>query len=273
MAIKMTQQDDWIRPAEAVALLEPILPAHSARMRICERAHAGLIRARAQQVHEGDRVFRDISVPKKFWWAEGHAALEQDWAAGDFSTWIDRTVRVRAFGVEFARGDIEKLLPPPNSLGAKEVGFAVEDEKIVAKLTDLVPSAALSYKQALLDLEDSSRISFRGPALEFREALREILDYLAPDDKVTSEDGYRVEKGRNGPTMKQKVRFIMKRKGMRSSSSTPEKAVVAFEEAVSSLTRAVYELSSKATHVAGNREKVTQLRRYVVTVFHEILDI
>ncbi|MEH6743822.1 hypothetical protein [Hyphomonas sp.] len=273
MVIEMTQQDDWIRPAEAVALLEPILSQYSARMRICERAHAGLIRARAQQLHEADRVFRDVPVPKKFWWAEGYEALEQDWAAGDFSTWIDRRIRVRAFGVEFARGDVEKLLPPRHSLGTKELGFSEEDGNIVAKLAELVPSASLSYKQALQDLEDTSRISFRGPALEFREALREILDHLAPDDEVTAEVGYQVDKGRNGPTMKQKVRFIMKRKGMRSSSPAPEQALTAFEEAVASLTRAVYELSSKATHVAGNREKVIQIRRYVVTVFHDILDI
>jgi len=37
-------------------------------------------------------------------------------------------------------------------------------------------------------------------------------------------------------------------------------------------TRAVYNLSSKATHVAGEGKAVVQLRRYVVTIFHEILE-
>jgi hypothetical protein len=37
-------------------------------------------------------------------------------------------------------------------------------------------------------------------------------------------------------------------------------------------TRAVYRLSSKATHVAGERQTVVQLRRYVVAILHEIME-
>ena len=143
-----------------------------------------------------------------------------------------------------------------------------EDEEIISKLDALVPSAALSYKQAILDLKDNSRVSFRGPALDLREALREILDHLAPDGEVTAAPGYVREQGRSGPTMKQKVRFIMKKKGRRYSSDAPEQTVTAFEEAIAALTRAVYERSSKATHVAS----VIQLRRYVVAIFHEIIE-
>jgi hypothetical protein len=62
----------------------------------------------------------------------------------------------------------------------------------------------------------------------------------------------------------------MKKKGQRSSSDVHEHAVTAFEEAIAALTRAVYELSSQATHVAGERQTVVQLRRYVVAIFHEI---
>ena len=93
-------------------MLEPILTGYSARIRICERAHSGLIRARAEQFHFDQRVVHNHDIPKEFWWAEGHDALEQDWAAGDFSTWIERRFHLRAFGVTFARADIEKLLPP-----------------------------------------------------------------------------------------------------------------------------------------------------------------
>jgi hypothetical protein len=48
--------------------------------------------------------------------------------------------------------------------------------------------------------------------------------------------------------------------------------VTAFEEAIAGLTRAVYDLSSKATHVSGERQAVIQLRRYLVAIFHEILE-
>jgi Spy/CpxP family protein refolding chaperone len=254
-------------------MLKPILTEYGAQLRICKRAHGGLIRARAEQFHDGQRKFHNYDIPKEFWWAEGHQALEQDWAAGDFSTWIKRdSIQLKAFGVTFARTDIQKLLPLPSSGKIETVAQTEEDEQIISKLDALVPSAALSYKQAILDLRDDSRVSFRGPALELREALREILDHLAPDGEVTAAHEYVQEKDRVDPTMKQKVRFIMKKKGKRSSSDAPEQAVTAFEEAIAALTRAVYERSSKATHVASERQTVVQLRRYVVALLHEIIE-
>ena len=268
----MLKQDEWIRAAEAVAMLKPILTEYSARLRICKRAHGGLIRAHAEQFHNGPHVSHNHDIPQEFWRA-CHEAHKQDWAVGDFSTRIERgSIELKAFGVTFARADIAKLLPPPNSVKAEVVAHTEEDEKILQKLDVLVPSAALSYKQAILDLADDSRVSFRGPALELREALREILDHLAPDSEVTAGPGYMQEKDRSGPTMKQKVRFIMKKKGKRSSSEAPEQTVTAFEEAIAGLTRAVYDRSSKATHVAGERQAVVQLRRYVVAIFHEIIE-
>lgn len=109
----MSGQDEWVRAADAVAMLRPILNEYAAYLRICERAHGGLIRARAEQFHYGSRAFHDHDIPKEFWWAEGHEALEQDWAAGDFSTWIERgSIQLKAFGVTFAYADLQRLLPP-----------------------------------------------------------------------------------------------------------------------------------------------------------------
>ncbi len=264
-------EDQWVRAADAVAMLKPILTDYAAKLRLCERAHGGLIRARAEQFQRGEQMFQNHEIPKEFWWAEGHEALQQDWAVGDFSTWIDQRIQLKAFGVTFARADIEKLLPSQAAAKEKPAAHTAEDDEIISKLDAVVPSAALSYTQAVLDLSEENRVSFRGPALEFREALREILDHLAPDGEVSAASGYVQEKDRSGPTMRQKVRFIMKKRGERSSSETPEQAVTAFEEAIASLTRAVYERSSKATHVAGERVAVVQIRRYVVAIFQDIL--
>lgn len=179
--------------------------------------------------------------------------------------------KMKAYGVSFARADIDKLLPPADAVKEEVAPHSGEEEEIIAKLEALVPSAAQSYKQAILDLSDGTRVSFRGPALELREALREVLDHLAPDSEVTAGPEYAQEKNRAGPTMKQKVRFIMKKRGKRSSSDAPELAATTFEEAFAGLTRAVYERSSKAAHVAGERQTVVQLRRYVVAILHEII--
>jgi Predicted pPIWI-associating nuclease len=176
---------------------------------------------------------------------------------------------------------IRKLMPKVTSQielaqGIVTTGLITteEDDRIIQTLESLVPSAALSYKQSIIDLADDRRISFRGPALELREALRETLDHLAPDDEVTAADGYVQEKGRNGPTMKQKVRFILKARGKsKSSSSVPEQTTMTVDEIVGTLTRSVYDMSSVATHVASERRRVTQIRRYVVAVLHDLLEL
>lgn len=131
--VGMAKQDEWVRAAGAIAMLKPILSDHSARLRICERAHGGLIRARAEQFHRGEQAFQNHDIPKEFWWAEGHEALQQDWPAGDFSTWIDQKIQLKAFGVTFARADIEKLLPAEPGAKEKPVVQSGEDDEIIRK--------------------------------------------------------------------------------------------------------------------------------------------
>ena len=138
----------------------------------------------------------------------------------------------------------------------------------------MVPSAAFSYRQALADLKDDKRVSFRGPALELREVLREVLDHLAPDHDVVASPGFKLEKDRQGPTMKQKVRFILKARGAgKSTTGTPADSVNTVDAIVGDLTRSVYNLGSVATHVASERRQVVQVKRYIDAVLHDILEI
>jgi hypothetical protein len=107
-----------------------------------------------------------------------------------------------------------------------------------------------------------------------REALRETLDHLAPDKDVTGAPGYKQEPERNGPTMKQKVRFIRTARGLsKSSGAVPEQTATTVDELVGSLTRSVYDMSSVATHVAKERKAVVRIKLYVVAVLHEMLEI
>lgn len=177
--------------------------------------------------------------------------------------------------------NIRKLLPKVttrielNQSAIKALAnTSAEDERVIQTLDGLVPSAALSYRQAIIDLANEKRLSFRGPALELREALRETLDHLAPDSEVTSASGYIQEKNRYGPTMKQKVRFILKARGQsKSSSEVPEQTTTTIDEMVGTLTRSIYDRSSVATHVALERKTVIQIRRYVVAILHDILEL
>ncbi len=147
------------------------------------------------------------------------------------------------------------------------------DDRIVVTLRALVPSAALSYEQALVDLAQNQRLSWRGPATDLREALREALDHLAPDADVVSSPGFKQEKDTSGPTMKQKVRFILKnRKASKAIAATTEDASAAVDEAVGAFVRSVYTRSSVSTHTPTSKDEVLRVLSLVRVVLAELLE-
>jgi hypothetical protein len=147
------------------------------------------------------------------------------------------------------------------------------DVRIITTLRALLPSAAASYEQALADLSQASRTSWRGPAADLREALRETLDHLAPDSEVQAMPGYKAEPSTSGPTMKQKVRYILKNRGQsKASSATTEDATVAVEEALGSFVRSVYTRSSVSTHTPTDKAEVLRVLELVRIVLGELLE-
>jgi hypothetical protein len=148
------------------------------------------------------------------------------------------------------------------------------EQAILETLEQIVPTAALSYDQGSRDIADSTRISFRGPANELREALRELLDHLAPDAEVKDQPGFKLEKDQTKPTMKQKVRFILRARGLPATAGeAPEGAVVLIDEMIGKLTRSTYTRSSISTHVSTARSEVRQMKMYVDSVLAELLEI
>lgn len=81
------------------------------RIALCTRLHAGLLTARAKLLIIDGKQSEWALVPKGFWWADGHEALNADWRAGDFSTWIDQKYLLQAFGVEIALAGILEMVP------------------------------------------------------------------------------------------------------------------------------------------------------------------
>jgi hypothetical protein len=149
-----------------------------------------------------------------------------------------------------------------------------KEQRIATTLEGLVKSARLSYEQACLDLRDDTRCSYRGAAAELREALREVLDYLAPDKKVISQENFKLEKDHNEPTMKQKVQYILKSRGKnKSQTESPGNAVDLVEERVGALARSVYNRSSVSTHISTSKQEVRQIKAYVDVVLGELLEI
>lgn len=154
-----------------------------------------------------------------------------------------------------------------------EINTVEQDTKIINVLTELLPRVALSYQQVILDLS-SKRLSFKGTACELREILREVLDHLAPDSNVLASDGFKLEKDRSGPTMKQKVRYILKmRDKTKSAIEAPENATAVVEESIAKLARATYDRSSISIHAETEKREIQNLKRYLDSVLCELLEI
>lgn len=169
---------------------------------------------------------------------------------------------------------IEKILLLSTSPPAKVPDHEIVDQRIIATLRKLVPSAALSYEQAILDLHTPQRFSWRGPATDLREALRETLDYLAPDDEVKAQQGFHLEPNTSYPTMKQKTRYVLKKRGMsKSTTQTSEDAAEAVDTAIGSMVRSVYTRSSLSTHTPTDRDEVLRVRDWVRVVLCELLEV
>jgi hypothetical protein len=150
-------------------------------MTICKRAHSGLIRARAERFMMDAQVRNNFEITSDFWWAEGGAALTQNWTAGDFDTWINRgEVHLRAFGVSFLRSGIEKMISdvpvkdsPPALAGANvvighgrshvwlELKNFIEDRlRLPVDEFNRVPVAGVTTTDRLTQMLDEAAIAF-----------------------------------------------------------------------------------------------------------------
>lgn len=147
------------------------------------------------------------------------------------------------------------------------------EASLIDTLERLVPSAALAYRQALSDLQDASRVSFRGTANELRSVLWDVLNRLAPDESVMADATFKLEKDQRVPTQKQKARFILASRLGDSARQTPEVTIDLIEERVGALSRAVMTRSSLSTHVVTSKNEAAQIKRYLDTVLSDLLEI
>ena len=182
-----------------------------------------------------------------------------------------RNLRRARVAVEVGR---ERKLSHAAVPPAVDVVTSGMETQLLATLRELLPSAALSYEQAVRDLRGPLRLSYRGTAVELREALREVLDHLAPDADVMQSPGFKLEKDAARPTMKQKAQFILRARGIPSGAlSTPRDAIQRVEDAAASLARSIYTRGSASTHVATTRQEVLTMKPYVDGVLAELLQV
>lgn len=146
--------------------------------------------------------------------------------------------------------------------------------RILDTLTRILPVAAASYEQCVIDLAEPIRRSYRGVAHEMREALRETLDYLAPDAEVMAEPGFALEQSTTKPTHRQKALHILKKRRLpREAMRAPELAVSLVEELGAAIARSTYTRGAMSAHGVASVQEVRQLKMYVDAVLAELLEI
>lgn len=168
----------------------------------------------------------------------------------------------------------EKLSLLSSGTLTKKINLDPDDIKILETLSLLSPSAAFAYEQAIIDLQTEDRLSWRGPATDLREALRECLDYLAPDKDVISNQGFKFEKDRKTPTMAQKAQYILKKRDRTSAANkTVKDSIKIIDELLSGFIRSIYNRASVSTHTPTDKNEVTRIKDLVKFVLCELLSI
>lgn len=178
---------------------------------------------------------------------------------------------ILAFGpsIQFA---LEKQMSEGAAVTA-QAGMSSVETAIMRTLSRALPDAAASYAQAIDDMT-APRVSYRGTAVELREALREVLDHYAPDSEVVGQAGFKLESGRSGPTMAQKVKYISKKRRRSEASTKPSIDAAAYVENVTGrFVRDTYTSGSVAVHVACSKADVQQLKLHVDAALAEILGV
>lgn len=198
---------DWISAHQAYELVSGRNQDAYAAASIANRVHAGLVRSRAnlfileRAAARGgkEKISQECAdLPKEFWWASGGDALDQDWDAGDFTTWIDGKFKWQAFGVKFDRSGIEAMLAPPMPIPESREKFA-ENERSKRtsrptaksrKLTHDHPYVGAKAFLELMNLPEADRGNLNGPSVG-----RTMRDYYeqsgnrAPHDDNLDEYG------------------------------------------------------------------------------------
>jgi hypothetical protein len=162
-----------------------------------------------------------------------------------------------------------------SATGALLPELSNEESRIIGTLHELLPSAELSYRQAITDIASAAdRLSFRGTVAELREALRSVLDLLAPDETIEASPGFKPEKGQEHPTMRQKVRFVLRsRKRPDATIDAATDATDLVDERTASLFRSIYSRAAKSTHSPPTISEVRQVKLYIDVILVDLLEV
>jgi hypothetical protein len=160
---------------------------------------------------------------------------------------------------------------------APERSSAGYDDQVAVSLKSLDADLADGYEQAILDLENDERLSYRGTAAELREIVTDVLHHLAPTDQVQATEWYK-EARRSGarkeptPTRAERTRFILRARAQGSAvTGAAESYMTTVEERLADVVNVTYRRGSAAVHAGAEREELVKLLPYINALLRELL--
>lgn len=142
------------------------------------------------------------------------------------------------------------------------------DIEIYNKLLEISKELSDLYLQIIADFEDEHRLSWAGTSHEIRELLRRMLETLAPDVEVQEALWFK-KQGDTGVTRRQRVRYILEKRGVDSNVMQVAEDI----ESIGKLTSDVYGRASDAAHRLKSKNEAFRILRYFHAFTHDILDI
>jgi hypothetical protein len=158
--------------------------------------------------------------------------------------------------------------------GEQRLVLSHAEQNILRRLEGMLPVSADSYEQAIRDIVEGGKVSWRGTATELREVLREVIHHLAPTEDVIAAPGYAHEEGQNKPTQRQRVRHILTtRHSGDAALASAEGALTTVDEMVALLARTTYNRSSASTHGGTGATEIRNLKGYIDALLSELLTV
>lgn len=259
---------------------------------VLERVHARLKAGKKKRITQGERT--TIRSVVGAWFSEYQSAFIQVVGDNEQIPAMDEALQdvlrltlketprrtvVRALGRAADRFGENLLIPLSRAYWSQAPARspAGRDEGTAARLRQLDSDLADSYEQAVRDIEETDRLSYRGPAAELREVVSAVLHKLAPNQQVERLDWYR-EARKSGvrteptPTRAERIKFILRSRAKGSATTeTAESFMTSVEERLANVVNSTYKRGSAATHGGAERDELVQLLPYINAVLSELL--
>lgn len=145
------------------------------------------------------------------------------------------------------------------------------DAHILERLRRQSVPLADSMEQALIDLNDQSRLSYVGPAGEVREVLRETIQLFAPVEDVKKQVWYvGIEQGgKRNPSQAERTRYAVQLRGGAKDQVKGTNELI--DQLVAQISRQTYSSGSSALHASTLQAKVRKLTGWAFALLDEVL--